>query len=218
MSIDNSRLLNDLNNSYLCAISSLVMGIEARDNYTSGHSQRVTSVGLLIGRKLGLTEKELKIIDNGGRLHDIGKIGISDTILNKPGKLNDEEREIIKRHTILGEKIIAPIKALQDVRCIVRNHHERYDGKGYPDGLKENEIPDIVKVIIAADSYDAMDSKRVYRDRLPSEYIKNEFIALRGKQFDPLVSDIMIKIIETGEIKKQLMLAGDNSVIQLSAA
>lgn len=218
MSIDNSRLLNDLNDSYLSAINSLVMGIEARDSYTSGHSQRVTSIGILAGKKLGLTENELKIIDNGGRLHDIGKIGISDTILNKPGKLNEQEREIIKNHTILGDKIIAPIKSLQDVRCVVKSHHEREDGNGYPEGLKGSEIPAVVKVVIAADSYDAMDSKRVYRDRLSSEYIKNEFIALRDKQFDPLVSDVMVTLIENGEIKKQIISASNNALIRLSAA
>ncbi|RMF92619.1 MAG: response regulator [Candidatus Schekmanbacteria bacterium] len=217
MSIDNSMLLNDLNNSYLCAINSLVMGIEARDKYTSGHSQRVTNIGILLGKKLGLSSQEIKIIDNGGRLHDIGKIGISDMILNKPGKLTDNEREIIKNHTIIGDKIIAPIKSLQDVRCIVKHHHEREDGKGYPDGLKGDQIPAVVKVIIAADSYDAMDSKRIYRDRLPMEYIKNEFIALRGKQFDPLISDLMVKLIESGEIKKYTAI--DNSpLIRLSAA
>lgn len=217
MSIENSRLFADLNEAYLSAINSLILGMEAKDTYTSGHSDRVTRISIFLGKKLGLSEKELNIIANGAKLHDIGKIGIPEAILNKPGPLSSEEFEIIRKHVVIGFDMIKPIKALKDIRGIVRSHHEREDGKGYPDGLLGKNIPMVVKVVIAADAYDAMHSKRVYRDELPVQKIVSEFISQRGRQFDPLISDIMVKLINSHAME-EILKDGSTTLIRLPAA
>ena len=174
--------------------------IEAKDEYTRGHSHRVAEYSVLIARELGWDEKDLEDLKNAAYLHDIGKIGIPDTILNKPTKLTDEEFSIIKEHTTIGANILKNISLIDHVEEIVRNHHERYDGEGYPDGLKGNEIPTRAKIVAVADSYDAMSSQRIYRNQLPMDKIVRELEHNKGTQFDPVIVDIFLKLLSEDKI------------------
>ena len=174
--------------------------IEAKDEYTKGHSHRVAEYSVLIARELGWNEKELSNLKNAAHLHDIGKIAIPDTILNKPSKLSEEEFSIIKEHTIIGANILKNISLIDHVQEIVRNHHERYDGNGYPDGLKGKEIPLHARIVAVADSYDAMSSQRIYRNQLPSEKIIQELENNKGTQFDPKITDIFLKLLREDRI------------------
>lgn len=174
--------------------------IEAKDEYTKGHSHRVAEYSVLIARELGWNEKELSNLKNAAHLHDIGKIAIPDTILNKPSKLSEEEFSIIKEHTIIGANILKNISLIDHVQEIVRNHHERYDGNGYPDGLKGKEIPLHARIVAVADSYDAMSSQRIYRNQLPPEKIIQELENNKGTQFDPEITDIFLKLLKEDRI------------------
>ena len=174
--------------------------IEAKDEYTKGHSHRVAEYSVLIARELGWNEKELSNLKNAAHLHDIGKIAIPDTILNKPSKLSEEEFSIIKEHTIIGANILKNISLIDHVQEIVRNHHERYDGNGYPDGLKGKEIPLHARIVAVADSYDAMSSQRIYRNQLPPEKIIQELENNKGTQFDPEITDIFLKLLSEDRI------------------
>lgn len=174
--------------------------IEAKDEYTKGHSHRVAEYSVLIARELGWNEKELSNLKNAAHLHDIGKIAIPDTILNKPSKLSEEKFSIIKEHTIIGANILKNISLIDHVQEIVRNHHERYDGNGYPDGLKGKEIPLHARIVTVADSYDAMSSQRIYRNQLPPEKIIQELENNKGTQFDPEITDIFLKLLREDRI------------------
>ena len=174
--------------------------IEAKDEYTKGHSHRVAEYSVLIARELGWNEKELSNLKNAAHLHDIGKIAIPDTILNKPSKLSEEEFSIIKEHTIIGANILKNISLIDHVQEIVRNHHERYDGHGYPDGLKGEEIPIHARIVAVADSYDAMNSRRIYRNSLPKETIYEEIRKNRGTQFDPEIADIFLRLMDENRL------------------
>ena len=174
--------------------------IEAKDEYTKGHSHRVAEYSVLIARELGWNEKELSNLKNAAHLHDIGKIAIPDTILNKTSKLSEEEFSIIKEHTIIGANILKNISLIDHVQEIVRNHHERYDGNGYPDGLKGKEIPLHARIVTVADSYDAMSSQRIYRNQLPPEKIIQELENNKGTQFDPEITDIFLKLLREDRI------------------
>ena len=174
--------------------------IEAKDEYTKGHSHRVAEYSVLIARELGWNEKELSNLKNAAHLHDIGKIAIPDTILNKPSKLSEEEFSIIKEHTIIGANILKNISLIDHVQEIVRNHHERYDGNGYPDGLKGKEIPLHARIVAVADSYDAMSSQRIYRNQLPPEKIIQELENNKGTQFDPEITDIFLNLLREDRI------------------
>lgn len=153
-------------------MQSLSTTIEAKDEYTKGHSRRVAQYAALIAKNLGWTNQEIENIKSCAYLHDIGKIGIPDQILNKPGQLTDEEFNLIKQHTIIGQDILKDITIIPHLGEVTRSHHEHYDGTGYPDGLKGNEIPIQARIITLADSYDAMNSKRIYRNALSIEQIK----------------------------------------------
>ena len=174
--------------------------IEAKDEYTKGHSHRVAEYSVLIARELGWNEKELSNLKNAAHLHDIGKIAIPDTILNKPSKLSEEEFSIIKEHTTIGANILKNISLIDHVQEIVRNHHERYDGNGYPDGLKGKEIPLHARIVMVADSYDAMSSQRIYRNQLPPEKIIQELENNKGTQFDPEITDIFLKLLREDRV------------------
>ena len=174
--------------------------IEAKDEYTKGHSHRVAEYSVLIARELGWNEKELSNLKNAAHLHDIGKIAIPDTILNKPSKLSEEEFSIIKEHTTIGANILKNISLIDHVQEIVRNHHERYDGNGYPDGLKGKEIPLHARIVMVADSYDAMSSQRIYRNQLPPEKIIQELENNKGTQFDPEITDIFLKLLKEDRV------------------
>ena len=174
--------------------------IDAKDPYTNGHSKRVASYTRLIARQFGYEGEELDRIYYVALLHDCGKIGVPDSILRKPGKLTDEEFEIIKSHTVRGGEILSSFKSLENVGEGALYHHERYDGKGYPEGRSGEDIPFIARMICVADSFDAMNSSRVYRKKLTSEHIKNEIEINKGKQFDPKVADVMLRLIREGQI------------------
>lgn len=156
--------------------------IEAKDEYTRGHSYRVAEYSALIARELNWDEDEIRNLKNAAYLHDIGKIGIPDNILNKPVKLTDEELGVIKEHTVIGAEILKNITLIDHVKEAARSHHERYDGRGYPDGLKGEEIPLYARIIAVADSFDAMKSRRIYRSPLDDQVVYNEIFQNRGTQ------------------------------------
>lgn len=175
--------------------------IDAKDPYTNGHSKRVAIYTKMIAKEMGFEGEELDRIYYIALLHDSGKIGVPDNILGKPGKLTTEEFEIIKSHTVRGGEILSSFKSLENAGDGALYHHERYDGKGYPEGLKGEEIPLIGRMICVADSFDAMNSSRVYRERLPKDYIINELVSNKGTQFDPKIADIMLNLIKEGKVK-----------------
>ncbi len=186
-----------LEKSYMESIEMLRYTVEAKDPYTRGHSERVSDYSVLLGEKLGLSEEELHTLKIGGLFHDIGKIGVPDTVLSKPGKLTDEEFEEIKKHPSIGAEILSNATIFADIIPIVKYHHERYDGKGYPDGLAGLSIPYLARIAAIADTYDAMRSKRPYRDALPLDIVKEEFRKNAGTQFDPSLVPVFLEIIET---------------------
>ena len=174
--------------------------IDAKDPYTNGHSKRVAIYTKMIAREFGFEGEELDRIYYIALLHDCGKIGVPDNILGKPGKLTDEEYEILKSHAARGGEILSSFKSLGDVGKGARYHHERYDGKGYPEGLAGEEIPFIARMICVADSFDAMNTNRVYRKKLTRETIINEIESNKGRQFDPQVADVMLRFLREGLI------------------
>ena len=170
--------------------------IDAKDKYTKGHSSRVAEYAVKIAKKLGKSQKEQDDIYYLGLLHDIGKIGIPDGIINKTTRLTDKEYEIIKTHSVIGAEILENISELPELVLGARWHHERYDGSGYPDGLKGTEIPEMSRIIGVADAYDAMTSNRSYRDVLPQQVVRGEIEKGKGNQFDPLFADKMLELID----------------------
>ncbi len=178
----------------------LVEAIDAKDSYTNGHSRRVADFSVAIAEKAGKSREECEKIHLIALLHDVGKIGIPDAIINKEGKLTDEEYAIIKTHPRVGREILSKISASPELAIGASFHHERYDGKGYPFGLKGEEIPEMARIIAIADTYDAMASKRSYRDVLPESKIKSEIERGIGTQFDPQFAKIMLELINSGEI------------------
>ena len=182
------------------SISTFINFIEAKDPNTKGHSERVARYSRLLAREMGYSPLECNRIYYVALMHDCGKISIPITILQKPGKLTEEEYEVIKKHTIDGGKMLRDFNSIEGIDLGAMCHHERYDGKGYPNGLKGEEIPLIARIICVADSLDAMNSNRCYRDRLSKEVILDELVKNKGKQFDPEVIDYLIKLIEQGEI------------------
>ncbi|HAV01288.1 MAG TPA: hypothetical protein DCW47_08895 [Lachnospiraceae bacterium] len=174
--------------------------IDAKDEYTNGHSNRVADYTRLIAEKMGYEGEDLDRIYYVALLHDCGKIGVPDNILRKPGRLTDEEFEVIKSHTVIGGQILSRFKSLKDVNEGALYHHERYDGRGYPSGKAGEDIPLIARMICVADSYDAMNSNRVYRKKLTKEDIFAEIEKNKGKQFDPQVADVLVALIKEGKI------------------
>lgn len=174
--------------------------IDAKDPYTNGHSNRVAKYTRMIAEEMGYEGEELDRIYYVALLHDSGKIGVPDNILGKPGRLTDEEFEIIKSHTKIGGDILSSFKSLNNVGEGARYHHERYDGKGYPEGRAGEDIPLIARMICVADSFDAMNSNRVYRNKLTKEDIFREIETNKGKQFDPQIADVLLRLIREGKI------------------
>lgn len=177
-------------------VTALSGAIDAKDTYTNGHSTRVADYSREIARRLGLSEKEQDDIYMMGLLHDVGKIGVPDAIINKPAKLTDEEYSIIKQHPTMGAEILTNITEFPKLSTGARWHHERYDGKGYPDGIAGDEIPLEARIIAIADAYDAMSSRRSYRDVLPQLQIYSEVQKGKGTQFDPAFAEIMLSMID----------------------
>lgn len=174
----------------------LSQAVDAKDHYTKGHSTRVAEYSKLIAEKLGKSEEECEEIYYMGLLHDIGKIGVPEEILNKKGRLTSEEFGEIKKHTVTGYDILHTITEIPGLSTGARWHHERYGGKGYPDGLHGNDIPEEARIICVADSYDAMTSKRVYASPKTQSEVRAEILRCKGTQFDPEIADAMIEIID----------------------
>ncbi|MGI6548045.1 MAG: diguanylate cyclase [Bacillota bacterium] len=184
----------------ISTLKTLIYLVNAKDRYTYGHSERVMQYATVLGREIGLSEKEISNLTYGGFLHDVGKIEISYEILNKPGPLNDEEWDVIKRHPEWGAEIVRPVKALGAAVPIILYHHERYDGKGYPQGLKGEEIPLGARVLAICDSFDAMWNDRPYQEAKTLPEIIQEFEMCAGKQFDPVLAARFIALLQEGKI------------------
>ncbi len=177
-----------LRTSFLGAVTALAYALEAKDRYTSGHSQRVSEISVDVARELGIPIEEAEKIRVAGLVHDIGKIGIRESVLNKAGKLTEEEYRQVKSHPATGERILTPIMDTVEILKIVRHHHEHYDGTSYPDGLAGEEIPLGARILALADSYDAMTSERPYRKSMSEDTAVAEIERCRGTQFDPEVA------------------------------
>jgi HD-GYP domain-containing protein (c-di-GMP phosphodiesterase class II) len=197
LALTNAGNFDNLERTFLETVEALANALEANDEYTSSHARWITDLSLKVGEELGLGGETLKRLELGALFHDIGKIGIPETILAKPGPLTDEEREVVETHPELGEKIIAPIDRLEEVRPIVRHCHERYDGAGYPDRLRGEEIPIESRIILVCDAYHAMTTDRPYRKRLSAAEALRRLHEAAGTQFDPRVVDVCARVLAT---------------------
>lgn len=193
-----------LENAYMESIETLRQTVDAKDTYTRGHSDRVSEYACLLGKELNLNEDAMKTLKVGGLFHDIGKIGVPDSILLKPGKLTDEEYSEIKNHPTIGAHILSTATIFKDLLPIVKHHHERYDGKGYPSQLQGENIPYLARITAIADTFDAMTSRRPYRNALELEFVITEFEKCSGTQFDPNLAPVWIDILKNkfNEIKE----------------
>jgi len=202
--IENVRLIRDVEDAHLSTIQSMALLLDAKDPYTQGHSERVRIYSVMAARRMDMPESDIQALRLGAALHDVGKVGIRDSLLNKNGAPTNEEWETVKRHPIVGYEVLLPVRILTKEHLqLVRSHHERIDGTGYPDGLKGDEIPMAVRVLTVADSYDAMSSRRPYRPPLSSATIIEQLQRYSGSQFDPDVAKVFINLIEEGEIPRQ---------------
>ncbi len=188
---------NKIRASFLNAITALVYALEAKDVYTSGHSRKVSDLSVTIARALNLPQSQIDKLRLAGLLHDIGKIGVQESVLNKPGRLTETEFEQVKRHPVIGEHILSPIVDVTEILEAVRNHHEHYNGKGYPDGLQKDEIPLDARILAVSDAYDAMTSDRPYRKSMSADAAHDEIARHKGTQFDPEIADIFNHIKRT---------------------
>ena len=205
IAIENARLFESLEEIYLDVITALASAIDARDSYTHGHSHRVTEYAVLIAEEMGLDPEEVDIIRNASILHDVGKIGIKEEILKKPGKLTEEETLEMQYHPFIGTRILQPVKLLEPVLPLVYHHQEKYDGSGYPEGLKGEEIPLGARIIGVCDAFEAMTSDRPYRKALSVEKAMAELRNESGRQFDPEVVDVFFRLAERGVIRMDLV-------------
>ena len=180
---------------FIHVVEALADAIDAKDTYTNGHSGRVAAYSREIARRCGYGDRRQRDLYVMGLLHDVGKIGIPDAIINKPAKLTPEEYDVIKTHTVMGSKILNNIMEMPALVTGARWHHERYDGKGYPDGLSGESIPEDARIIAVADAYDAMTSRRSYRSILPKETVAEELEKGKGSQFDPRFADVMLAMM-----------------------
>ncbi|MFA5802156.1 MAG: HD domain-containing phosphohydrolase [Thermoleophilia bacterium] len=207
IAIENARIYENLEDAFVGTIRSLAETIDAKDTYTRGHSEQVSLYAEAIARGLGLEGDELQTIRYAGYLHDVGKIGIPDAILSKPGKLTVEEFGVIKKHPILSERILKPVNFPYPVQSIVRHHHERYDGKGYPDHLTGEEIPLGARILFVADAFEAMTSDRPYRKALTNQMALDELQRNMGTQFDERIVNVFSRIINTdGQSRREIRL------------
>lgn len=206
-SIEQMRIINNINQelsksreelekAYLETIQTLRYTVEAKDKYTRGHSDRVSDLAVLIGKYMGLSDEDLKTLKIGGLFHDIGKIGVPDSILLKEGTLTDNEYSEIKNHPLIGKHILSNASTFENIIPIVYHHHEKFDGNGYPGKLAGEEIPLFARIIAVADTFDAMTTKRSYRNALPLEAVRDEIIRVSGTQFDPKIAKIFLDILD----------------------
>ncbi|MCM8760476.1 MAG: response regulator [Candidatus Omnitrophica bacterium] len=202
IAIENAILFNMIRNSYINSIKSLINSLEAKDAYTKGHSEQVAYYSLLIGKEMGIGSYNLEVLKNASYLHDLGKLGIKDSILLKPGPLDRDEMEIIKQHPSMTIKILEPLDLKKDVLAACLHHHERVNGNGYPSGLKGDEIPLLARILAIADAYSAMVSERPYRNAMTEEEAIAELRRHADMQFDRDIVDTFIKILK--ENKKEV--------------
>ena len=189
------ELYTKMRKVYLDTIRALAAAIDAKDPYTKGHSERVAETSIALAQELNLSDRDIENIEYTALLHDIGKIGIADNILGKNSSLTDKEFDKIKEHTVMGAKIIEPVDFLKNSYKAIYHHHERYNGKGYPDGIKSEDIPILARIIAVADAYDAMGSDRPYRKKFRQDKIMKELTEQSGKQFDPEVVKALISVL-----------------------
>jgi putative nucleotidyltransferase with HDIG domain len=199
-SIENLALYENIYENLFATLYAFVNTLEARDLYTRQHSNRVTGISMILGKHLGCSGEELDVLNFAGHLHDIGKIGIRDDILLKPGRLTSEEFEKIKEHPVIGANILEQLGFWEKERQIIRCHHERFDGAGYPDGLRGKQIPFLARILSVADVYDAMASDRAYRKRMEEEAILKVIYEGAGTQFDPVVVAVFKEVYNQGTI------------------
>lgn len=216
VAVANARMEQRRRTTFLRTLESLAKSLEARDEYTRGHSQRVCDLSLLIAERMGLGSEALEEMRVGTLLHDIGKIGVPDAILNKPDRLSNEEFEIMKTHPVIGYEICKPLQLSDGVLLLIRNHHEKLDGSGYPDGLKGGELPLSLRIVCVADAFDAMSSRRPYRSVMAREKILSEMSRCAGSQFDPVVVETLKHLYVTGALQE--IYAGFWSQKQTEAA
>src|SRR5438094_10390053 len=203
VAIDNARLFKDREEVILASLEALANAVDARDPYTAGHSERVTKYALMIARQMHYSPENQEAwvrLERGGRLHDIGKIGVPDVVLQKTGKLTEAEVETLKSHTVVGFNILSGLRMLNDALVIVRSHHERYDGKGYPDRKKGDELPMFAWIVSAADAIDAMTSDRPYRRGMPLEVAVEQVRAGAGTHFHPDVAEAVLDAVGGGTL------------------
>ena len=215
--IEKTNQIKQLSFEIIATIASM---IEAKDSYTKGHSLRVAEYSGLLAQGLGWSDAAVQNLKYIALLHDIGKVGVPDNVLNKPGKLTEAEYNIIKSHTTIGGEILKDIETIEYVDSGAKYHHERYDGKGYPCGLLGKQIPDVARIIGIADAYDAMSSKRIYRDSLAPYRIRQELENGRGTQFDPEYLDVFLQLFDEGklvvdkvELNREKTLTGESSAL-----
>ncbi|MDD6036528.1 MAG: response regulator [Lachnospiraceae bacterium] len=198
---ESNRKVTNLSTQVMLALTS---AIDAKDKYTKGHSARVANYSRELARRMGKSAQEMNDIYFIALMHDIGKIGIPDSIINKPSRLTYAEYDLMKTHCTIGAEILGNISEIPDISVGARSHHERYDGDGYPDGLKGEDIPEVARIICVADAYDAMTSKNRYRDVMPRAEVESEIRKGRGSQFDPAIADHLLAMIrEDAVIREQ---------------
>jgi len=190
------ELYTKMRKVYLDTIRALAAAIDAKDPYTKGHSERVAEISVALAQELNLSDRDIENIEYTALLHDIGKIGIADNILGKNSSLTNKEFDKIKEHTVMGAKIIEPVDFLKNSYKAIYHHHEKYNGKGYPDGIKSEDIPILARIIAVADAYDAMGSDRPYRTKLNKDKILKELKDQSGKQFDPEVVKVLLSVLD----------------------
>ncbi len=205
LSLANAHLFEDLSNVCLDTIRTLINAVEAKDSYTRGHSLQVTELALKIGQELDFSNERMELLQTAALLHDVGKIGVAESILLKPGSLTSGEYEHIKQHPAIGAAILRPIKSLGKVAEIVYHHHERYDGEGYMDGLKEDEIPLAARILAVCDTFSAMTSDRPHRRALSEEKAITELKRVAGTQLDPLIVKIFLTVLQKKMISVEKM-------------
>lgn len=193
VAIENSKLNKDAERTYLETISALALAVEAKDLYSRGHSDQVAAYAIKIAKKMNLSEVDIATLRDAARLHDIGKIGIYDDVLRKPGKLTPEERKMIEKHPEIGESIIKPVRSLRPLCDIVRHHHEFLDGTGYPDGLKEDNISLLTRILTVSDIYDALTSDRPYRKQLSTKEAENILLDM-GEKLDQGIVRMLFEV------------------------
>lgn len=194
VALENSRLLRDVEDLFISTVRTLSNTIDAKSPWTKGHSEKVTYTAIEIGKKMGFDKNDLRKIEIAGLLHDIGKIGTYETILNKPGRLTEEELTIVRQHPRKGADILEPIRQLKDIIPAIKHHHEFYDGSGYPDGLKSDKIPLMARILAVADTVDAMGADRPYRKGMSQEEIRAELKRYSGIQFDQKVVEAFLSL------------------------